>query len=262
MDLSKAFDIVNYRILLDKLHSYGIKGNMHKLLTSYLQNCKQFTVCNIITSQINTIVCGVPQGSTLRPLLFLLYVYDLPLHTKFHVNLFADDTVLVLKNKNHNKLQALANHELTIMNDWIKYNRLSFNYKKKAPIISAPKQKRVALQNFQLHVGGHKLSNTDRVKYLEVFIDNKIARKEQVCHVVNKLANVARILSKMRHYVNKKKLVKLYYSFDYSHLILWNSGMGYRCKQSIAKSPSSPKQNHSDYGIQKSCRLCSNEHFA
>ena len=218
LDLSKAFDTVNHRILLDKLYSYGIRGNMHKLLTSYLQNRKQFTVCNNIKSQINTIVCGVPQGSTLGPLLFSLYVNDLPLHTKFHVNLFADDTVLILKNKNHINLQALADHELTIINDWMKYNRLSLNYKKSVYFISAPKQKRVALQNFQLHVGGHKLSNTDCVKYLGVFINNKITWKEQVYHVVNKLANAARILSKMRHYVNKKTLVKLYYSFAYSHL--------------------------------------------
>ena len=147
---------------------------MHKLLKSYLQNRKQFSVCNNITSQINTIVCGVPKVSTLGPLLFSLYVNDLPLHTKFHVNLFADDTVLILKNNNHN-LQALANHELTFINDRIKYNRLSLNYKKSTYFISAPKQKRVALQNFQFHVGGHKLSNTNCVKYLGVFINNKIS---------------------------------------------------------------------------------------
>ena len=64
----------------------------------------------------------------------------------------------------------------------------------------------------------HKLSNTDCVKNLGVFIDNKITWKEQVCHVVNKLANAARIQSKVRHYVNKETLVKLYYSFAYLHL--------------------------------------------
>ena len=107
---------------------------MDKPLTSYLQNRKHFTVCNNIKSQINTIVCSVPQSSTLGPLLFSLYVNDLPLHTKFHVNLLADETELIVKNKNHNNLQALANHELTIINDWMKYNRLSLNYKKKHPI--------------------------------------------------------------------------------------------------------------------------------
>ena len=136
---------------------------------------------------------------------------------KIFVNLFADDTVLILKNKNHNSLQAVADYELTIMNDWMKSNHLSLNYKESNYFISAPKQKRVALQNFHLHFGGHKLSNTDCVKYLGIFIENRITWKEQVCHVVKKLANAARILSKMRHYVNKKTLVRLYYSFAYSY---------------------------------------------
>ena len=104
LDLSKAFDTANHRILLDNIHSYEIRGNMYKLVTSYIQNCKQFTVCNSIKSQINTIVCSVSQGYTFGLLLFLLYVNDLPLHTKFHVNLFAEETVLILKNKNHNNL--------------------------------------------------------------------------------------------------------------------------------------------------------------
>ena len=102
LDLFKAFDTVNHRILSDKLHSYRNRSNVHKLLRSYPKNSKQFTVCINIESQINTIACGVPHGSTLGPLLFSLYVNDLPLQTKFHVNLFADDTVLILKNKNHN----------------------------------------------------------------------------------------------------------------------------------------------------------------
>ena len=100
---------------------------MHKLLTSYLQNREQFTVCNNTTSQINTIVCGVPTRATLGFLLFSLYVNDLPQHIKFHVNLFADGSVLIFKNKNHNKLQALANRKLSIINDWMKYNRLYSN---------------------------------------------------------------------------------------------------------------------------------------
>ena len=85
---------------------------MHSLLKSYLSNRKQFTWCNNTKSENSTIVCGVPQGSTLGPLFFSLYVNDLPTHTNFNVNLFADDTVLTMKDKSLLKLQATVNCEL------------------------------------------------------------------------------------------------------------------------------------------------------
>ena len=91
-------------------------------------------------------------------------------------------------------------------------------YKKKSAYISAPKQERVSLQNLHFHVGGHKLLNADCVKYLEAFINRKMTWKKQVCHMIKKLDNAPRIISKMRHYKNKKTLVKLYYSFAYLHL--------------------------------------------
>ena len=97
---------------------------------SYLTNRQQFTVCNNIPSKARTIVCGVPQGSTLGPLLFSLYINDLPLHTNFQVNMFADDTVLILKNNNKARLQQQVNQELTFIDERTKYNRLSLNYTK------------------------------------------------------------------------------------------------------------------------------------
>ena len=89
LDLSKAFDTVNHKLLLNKLCLYSIRGNMHNLLSSYLTNRQQFTVCNNIQSKASTILCGVPQGSTLGPRLFSLHINDLPLHTNFQVNMFA-----------------------------------------------------------------------------------------------------------------------------------------------------------------------------
>ena len=128
LDLSKAFDTVNLKLLLRKLHTYGIRGNMHDLLASYPTKREQFTECNYIVSKTKTVVCGAPQGSTLGLLLFSLYINDLPIHTKLDVTLFADDTVLLMKNKNVEQLQQIVNQELLVIDDWMKYNKLSLNY--------------------------------------------------------------------------------------------------------------------------------------
>ena len=90
-----------------------------------LTNRQQFTVCNNIPSKASTVVCGVPQGSTLGPLLFSLYINDLSLHTNFQVNMFADDTVLILRNKNKAHLQQQVNQELTFIDEWTKYKTFS-----------------------------------------------------------------------------------------------------------------------------------------
>ena len=86
-----------------------------------MNNRKQYTECDSVKSDLETVLCGVLQGSTLGPLLFSLYINDLPLHTKFHVHLFSDDTVLIMKDKNISNLQIAVNQELCDVNIRIKY---------------------------------------------------------------------------------------------------------------------------------------------
>ena len=230
LDLSKAFDTVNYLILLEKLYAYGIRGSMHSLLKSYLSNRKQFTWCNDTKSENSTIVCGVPQGSTLGPLFFSLYVNDLPTHTNFNINLFADDTVLTMKDKSLLKLQETVNCELAIVDDWMKLNRLSLNYSKSTYFIVKPfsyNSKNIALDDFNVSIGQHKINSTIYTKYLGILIDHDLKWHNHVSSIALKLANAARILCTIRHYVNKSTLRSLYFSFVYPHqkygIIVWGN---------------------------------------
>ena len=213
LGLSKAFDTVNHSILLKKLQAYGIRGNMHNLLSSHLSNRCQFTQCNHVHSNSKLIKCGVPQGSTLSPLLFLLYVNDFPIHAKFYVNSFADHTVLFLKNKNIHELQKQSNEALKGIDEWMKYIRLSVNYSKTTYFVSHPKHKMSPLAQYELTIGEHALLKKNNTKYLGVIIDQELKWHVHIENVIKKLAGAARILCKIRHHVDKKTLVNLCYAF-------------------------------------------------
>ena len=118
--------------MLAKLEKYGIRGLPLQLLQSYLNNRLQFTVVNNTKSKFNHVTCGVPQGSTLGPLLFLLYINDMPLVpvSNFNTKLFADNTVLTLTNSCPKLLNKNVNFELVKIDEWLKLNKLSLNTNK------------------------------------------------------------------------------------------------------------------------------------
>ena len=167
LDLSKAFDTVNHYLLFSKLCKYSIRGKMYDL---YLTNRKQFTECNNTPSETSKLVCRVPQGSALGPLLFSLYINDLPIHTNFHFTVFADDAVLVMKNNNINQLQRDVNQELQVIDVWMKYNRLSLNCTKTNFCACTTKRKSKSVGSFKI-IGNHDIQSVEKVKYLGVTFD-------------------------------------------------------------------------------------------
>ena len=140
LSLSKAFDTVNHEILLTKLSFFGIEGTYLKLFKSYLHNRKQFvTYGNNKQSNLLSISCGVPQGSILGPLLFLLYVNDLRNATNIlQTIMFADDTNLFCSHKTIKELFKIMNHELIKIQQWFNANKLSLNIKKQNIAFSTP----------------------------------------------------------------------------------------------------------------------------
>ena len=134
LDLSKAFDTINHKILLDKLKYYGFSDLSLKLLASYLRNRKQFVCLGNTNSELLDIHTGVPQGSILGPLLFIIYINDLPLScSSLTPIIYADDTTLYTKlnTQNIKQFEQNINLELEKVNTWLKVNKLSLNVKKK-----------------------------------------------------------------------------------------------------------------------------------
>ena len=139
IDLRKAFDTVNHNILLIKLEHYGIRGTALNWFKSYISNRKQYVFLNGESSKLKEVSCGVPQGSVLGPLLFLLYINDLPNISKnFDFYLFADDTNIYCEANTLDELEFTINKELKELRSWLIVNRLSLNINKTNFVIFHP----------------------------------------------------------------------------------------------------------------------------
>ena len=180
LDLSKAFDTVNYKLLLSKLEKYGVRGNSLKLINDYLTHRKQVVHVNNTYSDQQSIVCGVPQGSALGPSLFSIYINDLPNASKFETRLFADDTALFLSNDNLKILKKDVNYELLNIKAWLNANNLSLNYSKTKYLLIKPKTKTSQLCKFAVTIKGIELKKYQSAKYLEIVLDENLNWKHHI----------------------------------------------------------------------------------
>ena len=217
LDFAKAFDTVNHEILLSKLDHYGISGKSRDLFHSYLSNRTQQTDIGGTLSDVGIIKHGVPQGSVLGPLLFLLYINDIAESSKilkFYV--FADDTTVFYSDKTNPNTANLLNEELSKVSDWLAANKLSLNVKKSNFLHFHQGKERKTTLNLTLN--GTVVEEKTVAKYLGVFIDNKLNWKAHIQHVLTKLSRGNGMISKIRYYVNDQCLLNLYYSFVHSHI--------------------------------------------
>ena len=128
LDLKKAFDTVHHRILIDKLTKYGIKGKGIEYFKLYLSGRKQFCTVNVQRSRIEKVICGIPQGSCLGPLLFIIYFNDFESCLEFSkANMYADDSHTTIASKDITELISMTEMELLYVSDWLRVNKQSAN---------------------------------------------------------------------------------------------------------------------------------------
>ncbi len=218
LDISKAFDTVPRNLLLKKLYHFGIRGPAYELLKSYLSNRYQYTFINGFMSELLPIDFGVPQGSILGPLLFLIYINDLSLvSNNAIIKLFADDTSIFVNAKTSRELKLMASEVLCKVDEWMKMNKLTLNYSKTEFMFCNSSRTR---QNepFSLHIGNHAISQVKSVKYLGVHIDEMLTWKTHISNLEKKLSRACALICKLRYVVDQKCLIQYYYAHIYSHL--------------------------------------------
>ena len=179
---------MNHDILLQKLEHYGIRDVALSWFESYLTARKQYVHLNGVNSAINDIVCGVPQGSVLGHLLFLLYINDLPnISDKFNFYLFADDTNIYYESDNEKSLEKTVNKELEKLHDWLCLNRLSLNISKTTFVIfraiNKPKTSSVTLL-----INTQAINESNSVKHLGILIDSHLTFKNHIDELTKKIS--------------------------------------------------------------------------
>ena len=185
LDFSKAFDTVNHNILLSKLEFYGIRGVFKDLFTSYLRNRMQMMSLASVNSDIQTVCCGVPQGSVLGPLLFLICINDFHNCSElldFH--LFADDASLFFKHKDINILESEINSELANVHNWLSANQLSLNIEKSNLSFFIQCKKEFPKRLYHLSfINNQSLTEENCIRYLAVYIDSNISWKSHINYI-------------------------------------------------------------------------------
>ena len=223
IDLSKAFDTLNHTILLEKLEHYGIRGLPLLWFKDYLSNRKQFVLLNNTSSQMRRITCGVPQGSILGPLLFILYVNDMINCSKLlHFILFADDTNLFYSSSNYNDLMDVVNNELDKLSEWFRTNKLSLNISKTNYILFGNRRKCLSDTNFMIHINGNMIERVIVTKFLGVYIDQDLNWKHHTAQVAAKISKSLGILNRVKYILPRSSLVTLYQTMIHPYLVYCN----------------------------------------
>jgi len=223
LDLSKAFDTLSHDKLLKKLHHCGIRGLSNDWFRNYLQNRKQYVSLEGTNSNLSAIQLGVPQGSILGPILFLIYINDIQHATTLNLLSYADDTTVYTSGATLRGIIPKLNEELGNLNQWFMANKLSLNINKTNYMIFTPGH----LQhdgNTQIMINGHELTQAGKnrqltsVKFLGLYIDENLTWRHHIDKIQTKLNSSIYAINSMKKFLPHYALRTIYQTLVESHL--------------------------------------------
>ena len=220
LDLKKEFDTVDHHILLSKLNIYGITGVSHEWFFSYLDNRSRKCVLNGSLSECCTLKCGIPQGTILGRLLFLLYINDLPNCLSHSVpRMYADDTHLTYSNGNIHSVQSSLNEDLLNINRWLTATNLTLNMTKTEFMLIGSRQKLNNLPSLpSLNINNVPIKHSQCSKSIGVLIDETLTRKNHVDALSKKIASVIGAIKRINHCLPPTAFHDVYYGLVLSHI--------------------------------------------
>ena len=234
LDFSKAFDTVDHSILLDKMFIYGVQNIALKWFKDYLTGRSQYVMYNGFKSSNSEIKCGVPQGSILGPLLFLLYINDLAIVSEacFPI-LFADDSNMFISGKDVQAMSQKLNSDMENIRQWLCCNKLSLNVSKTHYMVFAPKNKHV--DDLNIKIQNTHIERVSVTKFLGVMIDAHLSWIYHIEYTCKKISKCVGVILKARKKLNKAVLLNLYYSFAYPYFIYFNHVWGNTYRTNLNK---------------------------